>query len=101
MFDEMEGKLPNLIVHDGLSNSNQINEWTEGVDHPVIVLNDLASQIVTVVLCHKLPSSSHQHSLTQNLFMARKCSRSKSLNSRYVNLSRNKRDSRKILNFGR
>ena len=90
LFDQMEERIPGLILHSGLPSKEQIEEWTDPSQHTIIVLDDLASQVAksedalflfTVTAHHRCCSVIF---LTQNLFMPGKFARSISLNCHYV-----------------
>ena len=45
LFEQMEERIPGLILHSGIPSREQIDEWTDPTDtahHTVIVLDDLA-----------------------------------------------------------
>ena len=93
LFEQMEERIPGLILHSGIPSREQIDEWTDPTDtahHTVIVLDDLAGQVTkseealflfTVTAHHRCCSVIF---FTQNLFMPGKFARSISLNCHYV-----------------
>jgi hypothetical protein len=105
-FEEMEKNIPNLILYQGLPSNDQIEEWSNGLSHTILVLDDLMHQVTKneesmtlfcVTAHHKQVSVFF---LTQNLFMPGKYARTISLNCRYVILFRSVRDSKQIISFG-
>lgn len=45
LFDDMEQKIPDLILYQGLQSKDQIEEWTEVIQHSVLILDDLMTQV--------------------------------------------------------
>lgn len=45
MFDEMMSDIPQLIFHQGLPSKEDIEQYTEGVNHTIVVLDDLMLQV--------------------------------------------------------
>lgn len=107
LFEQMESRIPGLILHHGLPTKEQITEWTNPEQHTIIVLDDLMTQVTrsedvlflfTVTAHHRCCSVIF---LTQNLFMPGKYARSISLNCHYVIMFRNFRDNRSVVSgFG-
>lgn len=103
MFDEMEQTIPNLSLHQGLPSKEDIEQYTEGVNHTIVVLDDLMLQVAQSQDCvHLFTVTSHHRNVTtimlsQNLYPPGKYARTISLN---VILFKNYRDSRQIITFG-
>lgn len=106
LFEEMEKSIDTLILHQGLPSKEQIDEWSDGVEHTVLVLDDMMMQVAKseeslnlfCVAAHHLRVSVLM--LVQNLYMPGNFARTISLNCHYVILFRNVRDSRQVLTFG-
>ena len=96
-FDELARDLPNIELIEGFPNN--LYELIEGHDSSLIVLDDLMSQCSNDQRVSDLfTRGSHHHGisvlyLTQNLFLPGKLSRTISLNSHYMVIFRNPRDS--------
>lgn len=103
MFDEMEQTIPNISLHQGLPSKEDIEQYTEGVNHTIVVLDDLMLQVAQSQDCvHLFTVTSHHRNVTtimlsQNLYPPGKYARTISLN---VILFKNYRDSRQIITFG-
>lgn len=99
LFDDMEQNIPNLILYQGLPSGDQIEKWTEAVEHTVLILDDLMTQVarseetVAVFSITTHPKNCTVFFLTQNLFCQSKNFCCLSLNCHYVVLSRCLRDS--------
>ena len=107
LFDQMEERIPGLILHSGLPSKENISEWTDPSYHTVIVLDDMMVQVTksedalflfTVTAHHRCASVIF---LTQNMYMPGKYARSISLNCHYVVNFKNFRDNRSLISgFG-
>lgn len=97
---------PGIIFHQGLPSKEDIDQYTEAIDHTVLVLDDLMLKIEQSEDCvHLLTVTSHHRNvslifLTQNLYPPGKYSRTISLNCLNVILFKNYRDSRQVITFG-
>lgn len=106
LYEEMERNITNLVLYQGLPSKEQIEEWTEGIKHTLVILDDLMTQVAKSEETVAVFSITAHHKnctvffLTQNLFFQSKNFRSLSLNCHYVVLFRSLRDSRQILSFG-
>lgn len=106
MFDEMMSDIPRLIFHQGLPSKEDIEQYTEGVNHIIVVLDDLMLQVAQSQDCVQLFTVTSHHRnvttvmLSQNLYPPGKYARTISLNCLNVILFRNYRDSRQIITFG-
>lgn len=106
IFDDMKTTNPGIIFHQGLPSKEDIDQYTEAIDHTLLVLDDLMLKIVQSEDCvHLFTVTSHHRNvslifLTQNLYPPRKYSRTISLNCLNVILFKNYRDSRQVITFG-
>lgn len=106
LFEEMEKSIDTLILHQGLPSKEQIDEWSDGVEHTGLVLDDMMMQVAKSEESLNLFCVTAHHRrvsvlmLAQNLYMPGKFARTISLNCHYVILFRNVRDSRQVLTFG-
>lgn len=106
LFEKMEKSIDTLILHQGLPSKEQIDEWSDGVEHTVLVLDDMMMQVAKSEESLNLFCVTAHHRrvsvlmLAQNLYMPGKFARTISLNCHYVILFRNVRDSRQVLTFG-
>ena len=105
LFEQMEDRIPGLILHPQLPTKEEIYEWTDPNHHTVLIIDDLASQVTkseealllfTVTAHHRCCSVNF---LTQNLFMPGKFSRSISLNCQYVIMFRSIRAQSSLLSL--
>lgn len=106
IFDDMKTTNPGIIFHQGLPSKEDIDQYTEDIDHTVLVLDDLMLKIVQSEDCvHLFTVTSHHRNvslifLTKNLYPPGKYSRTISLNCLNVILFKNYRDSRQVITFG-
>lgn len=106
MFDEMMANIPRFLLHQGLPSKEDIERYTEDVNHTIVVLDDLMLQVAQSQDCvHLFTVTSHHRNvstvmLSQNLYPPGKYARTISLNCLNVILFKNYRDSRQILTFG-
>jgi hypothetical protein len=106
MFEEMRTSIPRLVFHEGLPSKEDIERYTEGVNHTIVVLDDLMLQVAQSQDCvHLFTVTSHHRNvstvmLSQNLYPPGKYARTISLNCLNVILFRNYRDSRQVITFG-
>lgn len=86
MFDKMMSSIPRLILHQGLPSKEEIEQYTEGVNHTIVVLDDLMLQAAQSQDCvHLFTVTSHHRNVTtvmlsQNLYPLGKYARTISLN---------------------
>ena len=105
VFDEMERTLGVKCVQ-GLP-MEEIEAFSEGPEHKMIVLDDLMSQVVSHPGAELLfTQGSHHKNMTvlfisQNLFSQGKCARTIALNTHFLVLFRNFRDKAQVMHFGR
>ncbi len=96
-FDDLSRRLPNIEFVDGFP--NDLYALVEGHNKSLVILDDLMSQCSNDTRVSDLfTRGSHHHGisvffLTQNLFLPGKLSRTISLNSHYMIVFRNPRDS--------
>ena len=106
-YDEMERVLKYIKFHEGLPSTDELREWCESGKHTVLVLDDLLQSAVSSPdMLALFTVHSHHFNLTtillsHNVFMPGKYSRTISLNSHYIILFENQRDSRQIQTLGR
>lgn len=106
MFEEMVQTIPNFSLHQGLPSKDDIEQYTEGIDHTVVVLDDLMLQVAQSPHCVQLFTVTSHHRnvtivmLSQNLYPPGKYARTISLNFLNVILFKNYRDSRQVITFG-
>uniref|UniRef100_A0A8W8MLB9 Uncharacterized protein n=1 Tax=Magallana gigas TaxID=29159 RepID=A0A8W8MLB9_MAGGI len=96
-----------ILKHaDGLPSKDQIDKWSEGVQHTVSVLYDMMMQVAKSEESLTLFCVTAHHRrisvfmLAQNLYMPGKFAGTISLNCHYVIIFRNVRDSRQVFTFG-
>ena len=105
VFDDMKTTIPNITFHQGLPSRDQIEDFSEGQDHVILVLDDLMLKITASEECVQLFTVTSHHRnvsvlfLTQCLYPPGRYARSISLNCAYVVLFRNDRDQRQITCF--
>ena len=98
--------IPNLLFHQGLPSRDDIEQYSNGNDHIIVVLDDMMLQIGKSEDCvHLFTVTSHHRNvsvifLTQNLYPPGKYSRTISLNCLNFILFRNFRDMRQVMTFG-
>ncbi len=106
IFDDMSRSIPNFTLHQGLPSKEDIEQYTEGVNHTILVLDDLMLKIAQSQDCvHLFTVTSHHRNVTtvmlsQNLYPPGKYARTISLNCLNVILFKNYRDSRQVITFG-
>jgi len=106
LYDEMEKTIPELTLHQNLPSKEEIDTWSSGSKHTVLILDDLLNQVTQSQDSLFLFCVTAHHRcvtvlfLTQNLYMPGKYARTISLNCHYVILFRNVRDSRQVVIFG-
>lgn len=86
MFDEMMSSIPRLILHQRLSSKEDIEQYTEDVNHMIVVLDDFMLQLAQSQDCvHLFTVTSYHRNVTnvmlsQNLYPPGKYARPISLN---------------------
>ena len=102
LFSEMKRDIPSLVFKRGIPSQEDLEHFTDGHQHTIMVLDDLLSEIVNNVDIQNLVIRISHHLkitvliLSQNLFPRGLCSRTISLNSHYLWLLCNKRDIKQI-----
>jgi len=97
--------IPNLTFHEGLPDRQLLEELFKDNDYTLLMLDDLASKIVTSEeILHLFTVMSHHRFITvlyicQNLYQPGRYARTISLNCANFVLFRNPRDTRQIMTF--
>ena len=108
LFDTMEREIKNITFHEGLPNSEQVDMWSEKKEPMLLILDDLMASAVNnaevlnlfTIKCHH--ANINVIMLTQNLYHSPgKYMRTISLNSSYIIVLKNKRDSLQINTLGK
>ena len=90
VFDDMKTTIPNIEFHQGLPSRGQIEDFSEGHDHVILVLDDLMLKITSSEECVQLFTVTSHHRnvsvlfLTQNIYPPGMYARTISLNCAYV-----------------
>ena len=98
LFDKMEQTVPGISFHRGLPSEEDIEFFTDGTKHCIIVLDDLMHQVVGSVKMQDLFTKISHHKsisvvfLVQNLFIQGKCARNLAVNTHYQVIMSNPRD---------
>ena len=106
LYDDMKTKCSFVNFHEGLPSADMINEFANG-EHRVIVLDDLLNDVVQNVEMEKLFVLGSHHKklsiffLNQNLFQQGRCARTIALNTAYLILFKNYRDTSQLITLGR
>ena len=107
LFEKMESEFNFLIFHEGIPSKIEISNFSSELNHSMIILDDLMDEVLKsrememlfIRGCH------HQNLscifLTQNIFSQSKHSRTITLNTNYMVLFRNFRDSSQIKTLAR
>ena len=106
LIEEMERTIPGLTAHEGLPSQEELDEFADGRHH-LVILDDLMDQAgcspwiqaLFVQGCH------HKHLsaifVTQNMYYQGKCVKTISLNTKYLILFHNVRDSSQIMTLAK
>ena len=106
LFDEIKEKCSLVEFHEGLPSAETVDKFTNGT-HRMIVLDDLLDEVVRSREMERLFILGSHHKklsvffLTQNLYQQGNCSRTIALNTAYLILFKNYRDSSQIVTLGR
>jgi len=106
LYDDMKDKCSYICFHEGLPSVQEIDEFANG-EHRIIVLDDLLNDVVQNVEMEKLFILGSHHKklsvffLTQNLFQQGRCARTIALNTAYLILFKNYRDTSQLITLGR
>jgi hypothetical protein len=107
LFEQMKKSVSiNITFHEGLPNKANLEEWSAGQKHSVLIIDDLMAKAcntedvseIFCVMCHHLSIS--VIFLMQNLFPSGKYACNISLNAHYMILFQNKRDVSQIIYLG-
>lgn len=107
LYDEMKKFIPNITFKEGLPTSEDIDRLTFQVESSLLLVDDLMCQIVNNPYIEKLFTQGAHHRsmsiiyITQNVFAKGKCARTIALNTHYLILFPNLRDSAQIHYLGR
>ena len=111
LFSEMENALPQIRFHPGIPDEKSLSELAPAPDdkdhHSILILDDLAPQVVKSPAMEKLFTVDNHHKgittlfLVQNLYQQGPCARSIALNSQYIVLLKNVRAGPQIKCLGR
>jgi hypothetical protein len=95
-----------VVMHSGLPSESTIEEFSDG-QHGLIILDDLMAQVVAQKDMELLFTQGCHHKqlsvifITQNLFLQGKSARTIALNTWYLVLFKNVRDSSQVMHLGR
>lgn len=107
MYEKMEAEIPAIEFNEGLPHESMIESLTSNQKHNIIILDDLMCDVVkNAEVEHLFTRGSHHKKLTiiylnQNMFCQGKHARTISLNTHYLVLLKNLRDSSQIITLGR
>lgn len=107
LFDDMERQLPNLVFNPGLPSKELLEDLTSDRHHSLIILDDLMHRVVQDMDMELLFTQGCHHRrlsvvfITQNLFPKGSKTRTIALNTYYLVLMKNARDSSQISTLGR
>ena len=107
LFDKMELEIQNLEMKQGLPTPQEIETFTQTRTHRLIVIDDLAHQLLNDSEMELLFTQGCHHRrisvifMTQNLFQKGSKSRTIALNTYYLVLMKNVRDAAQIAYLGR
>ncbi len=107
LFDEMEGTVSNFASRKGLPSEAEIDEFSRGARHVLMVIDDLMHMVVQSPSMELLFTQGCHHKrisvifLTQNLFPRGKHARTIALNTWYLILMKNMRDASQLMVLGR
>lgn len=107
IFEEMEMKIPNFVLHKGLPTDEKIEDLTRSGQHSILVLDDLMTEVSNSSQAEQLFTVySHHRNMTiiylsQNAYYSGKKSKTISLQMHYLVLFRNPRDKSQICTLGR
>ena len=106
MYSEMKEHIPHIVFHKGLPSLEDITEMIDG-SHNMIILDDMVTKLQKseeILDMFTLGSHHHQISiiyLTQNIFYQGRHGRTIALNTQYLVLFKNPRDSSQITYIAR
>lgn len=106
LYDDIKQKCPFVTFNEGLPTADSVKDFANG-DHSVIVLDDLLNDVVQNRDMEKLFILGSHHKkisvffLSQNLFQQGRCARTIALNTAYLVLFKNYRDTSQLITLGR
>jgi hypothetical protein len=106
LYDDMKSQCPFITFHEGLPNAETITDFATG-EHRMIVLDDLLNDVVQSTEMEKLfILGSHHRQLSicfvsQNMYQQAKCARTIALNTAFLILFKNYRDTSQLITLGR
>ena len=89
IYDEMRRTVPGIVFHRGVPTEEDLNVFTDGSDHTLLILDDLMEMVVKDPTVQMLFTKFSHHQnisciyITQNLFSQGKCSRNIAMNIHY------------------
>ena len=98
LFAEMRKTVPGLKFRRGIPSEEDLNIFTDGSRHCIVVLDDLMEEVVRSVEAQNLFTKYAHHKfisvlyIAQNLYAQGKCSRNLSMNTHYFFVLCNPRD---------
>ena len=107
LFDDMETDIQNLTFHQGLTTSEELDDFKKDRKHRLIILDDLAHRLLNDSEMELLFTQGCHHRrisvifITQNLFHQGSKARTIALNTYYTVLLKNVRDISQIGVLGR
>ena len=106
MFEELAANNENLQLHPGLPTRSTIDEFTDGSEHNLIILDDLQQELGSCVDMEKLFTQLAHHLKLSVIFMGnnlfqKNFSRTITINVHVIVLFRNARDAQQIKCLGR
>ena len=107
LYDRMERDIPNITFHEGLPSKDVVEDFAQGGSHGLVILDDLMHKVLESKEMELLFTQGchHRHLsvifITQNMFAQSKSARTISLNTSYLVMFKNVRDTSQILTLGR
>ena len=102
----MEQEL-DIEFHEGIPCEETINKYTDGQEHTILCIDDLMETAISSVNVHNLFTKFSHHKnitiiyLNQNMFCQGKYARSLNLNTHWMIVLRNPRDTSQIATLGK
>ena len=107
LFEEIEKKITFINFHEGLPSKDDIESFSKNTYHKLIILDDLMEDVLNShdMLMLFIRGCHHKNIscifITQNIFSQSKHSKTIALNTQYLVLFRNFRDSSQIITLGK
>ena len=98
LYQKMRNSVPGIKFHKGLPTEVDLEEFTDGSEHTMVVLDDLMENVVKSVDIQNLFTKYSHHRnisviyINQNMYASGPCSRNLSLNTQYFIVLCNPRD---------